>query len=82
LKPSLKVNIVPIDDPLGPAITDSTIEAITCSIETLQGCHTINRIRAEKHWKPLTIVAMKRGQSFTLSSTFLRKHQVEVKPRL
>jgi pantetheine-phosphate adenylyltransferase len=82
LKPSLKVNIVPIDDPFGPAITDGQINAITCSMETLAGCEQINRIRKEKKLQPLVVVATKRGQSFTLSSTFLRKHQIELKPKL
>lgn len=77
LKPSLNLNIVQIDDPFGPSITDATIDAIACSEETLKGCEKINSIRIERGLPPLAIVLTKRGQAYTLSSTFIRKHIFE-----
>ena len=74
LKPALKVKVVKIDDPFGPSISDSTLNAITCSAETVKGCEKINKIRAERNLKPLDIVYTKRGQAYTLSSTFIRKN--------
>jgi|EP00945_MAST-04E_sp_MAST-4E-sp1_P000803 dephospho-CoA kinase len=74
LKPGLKVNIVKIDDPFGPSITDSTFNAITCSAETVKGCEKINQIRLKRNLPALDIVFTKRGQSYTLSSTFIRNN--------
>ena len=73
IKPSLKVNIETIDDAFGPAIRLPDLKAITGSMETLSGCLAVNKIRREKGMNELKIVITSRAQSFTLSSTFLRK---------
>eukprot|EP00944_MAST-04C_sp_MAST-4C-sp1_P005207 g5207.t1 len=74
IKPSLKVNIETIDDAFGPSIRLPDLEAITGSMETLSGCLAVNKIRKERGLKELKIVITSRAQSFTLSSTFLRRY--------
>lgn len=54
--PELEYNIVPISDPFGPAIVDSTMDLIVVSKETIRGGEKINEIRLEKNLKPLKIV--------------------------
>ncbi len=71
----LSLNIVPINDPFGPTITDHTIDAIIVSSETLMGAKKINQIRREKNMKPLDVLITRRSMGATLSSTFLRNVQ-------
>lgn len=49
----LILNIVPISDPFGPAITDETIDAIVLSEETISGGNKINEIRKSKGYNEL-----------------------------
>jgi cytidyltransferase-like protein len=70
LRPEL--NIVPINDPFGPTITDENIEAIIVSSETIKGATKINEKRREAGMKPLSVIVSRRGDMATLSSTFLR----------
>ena len=77
IRPSLRVSIVAIvviDDAFGPSIQLPDLQAITGSAETLSGCLAVNKIRVEKGLKKLKIVITSRSQSFTLSSTFVRKY--------
>jgi len=46
IKPCLQYNIVPITDPFGPAVTDSQLECIVVSAETVPGANSINVKRA------------------------------------
>jgi len=48
IKPSLQYHIVPITDPFGPAVTDSQLECIVVSAETVHGANSINVKRAEQ----------------------------------
>jgi len=48
IKPSLQFNIVPITDPFGPAVTDSQLECIVVSSETVSGASSINVKRTEQ----------------------------------
>jgi len=48
IKPGLHFNIVPIDDLYGPAGTDSSIECIVVSQETVRGAAAVNKRRAEQ----------------------------------
>ena len=75
--PSLSLNIVPIDDPFGPTITDATIDAIIVSSETLGGAAKINAIRRARSFKPLDVIVSRRGETSTLSSTFLRNLEAD-----
>ena len=73
LNPSLELQIVPIDDPFGPTITDPDIDAIIGSTEvsTLKGCLAVNTKREERGMTPLHIVATSRTLK-NLSSTWIR----------
>lgn len=51
--------VVPINDPFGPAIEDSSLECIVVSDETIRGGEKINEIRLQKKMKPLEIVSIK-----------------------
>ena len=77
VKPSLKVEPVELQDPLGPTIADATIQAIAVSSETIPGAHKINQIRIENKMSPLAILVSRRGEGATLSSTFLRSREKE-----
>lgn len=48
IKPSLQYSIVPITDPFGPAVTDSQLECIVVSTETVCGANSINVKRTEQ----------------------------------
>jgi pantetheine-phosphate adenylyltransferase len=50
-----RVDIVPLDDPYGPTISDSSIGAVVVSPETLKTAIEIRRIRLEKRLGPLQI---------------------------
>ena len=52
------LNIVSLSDPFGPAIFDSTLEAIVVSDETIAGGHKINDIRREKGMKELEVISI------------------------
>jgi pantetheine-phosphate adenylyltransferase len=51
-----KVQIVPINDPYGPALYDSTMDALVVSIETADMAKKINNLRTERGLKPLKII--------------------------
>lgn len=51
----LTLNIQPIFDPFGPAITDDTISAIVVSQETISGGKKINEIRKSKGFTELEV---------------------------
>ncbi|UCH02257.1 MAG: phosphopantetheine adenylyltransferase [Candidatus Bathyarchaeota archaeon] len=53
-----KVQIVPINDPYGPALDDSTMDALVCSIETADMAKKINKLRTERGLKPLEIIVI------------------------
>jgi len=73
VKPALKFEPVELVDPFGPTISDKNIEAIVVSSETLPGAVKINELRADKGMKPLSVLVSRRGESATLSSTFIRQ---------
>jgi pantetheine-phosphate adenylyltransferase len=75
IKPSLQLNIVEINDPFGPAITDPLLEAIVVSSETITGGFKINQIREQQGMNLLKIYVLNRGDSAILSSTFLREQK-------
>jgi phosphopantetheine adenylyltransferase/dephospho-CoA kinase len=55
----LKLNIVPISDPFGPAITDTSLEAIIVSDETIGGAEKINLIRTGNNMSALQVVSVR-----------------------
>jgi len=50
IQPSLQYNIVPITDPFGPAVTDSQLDCIVVTTETVLGADRINVKRVEQVW--------------------------------
>jgi len=73
LAPNVRLQAVTITDPWGPAIVKENLQAIIVSTETLKGGRMINEMRVAKGLKPLVVIAVMRGNGFTLSSTFVRK---------
>lgn len=76
IKPGLEFDAVEIQDAYGPTITDPSIEAIVVSSETVSGAHAINVKRKEKGLSPIVTLVMRRSESATLSSTFIREREI------
>jgi pantetheine-phosphate adenylyltransferase len=73
--------IIPLNDPLGPVISETDIEAIVCSHETYRGCIKINEIRFKLGLTPLVIIIIplflnKLGKK--LSSTDIRAELLQI----
>jgi phosphopantetheine adenylyltransferase / dephospho-CoA kinase len=52
---SVNYEIVPIQDPFGPTITDPDMDLIVVSAETIKGGEKINSIRRSKNFRELAI---------------------------
>jgi len=59
LKALDRTRIFPIDDPYGPALVDSEIDAIVVSPETINRAREINFLREKNGLAPLKIVVIK-----------------------
>lgn len=68
------VHLPTLVDPFGPTITNSNMDAIIVSSETIGGALKVNSIREEKGFAPLAIYVVRRCNAATLSSSFLRKY--------
>ena len=55
--------------------TEASIEAIVVSSETVAGAHAINTKRKEAGLAPIATLVMRRSESATLSSTFIRERE-------
>lgn len=71
----VEYQIIPLEDPFGPAISDSTLDSMICSSETYRGCLRINQLRVKKGLRPLIVTLIplllnKAGSK--LSSTDIR----------
>lgn len=53
---NVKHDIFELVDPFGPTTTNSAIEAIVASEETIAGCHKINQIRKQAGMNELAIL--------------------------
>lgn len=51
--------IVPLDDPYGPAINNSTVEALIVSRATKKTADKINKIRKQRGLKPLSVLSIR-----------------------
>lgn len=72
--------IVPLDDPYGPAINDSTVRALVVSQATKRMADRINLIRTRRGLKPLSVVsiAMVLAEDFEpISSTRIRAGEID-----
>lgn len=72
IKPSLRLDVVQLEDGYGPPIVEENIDAIVVSSETIVGANKINDFRGDKGFKPLQVLVIRRQCAATLSSTFLR----------
>ncbi len=59
LKALDRAKIFPINDPYGPALVDSEIDAIVVSPETVKKAREINSLREKNGLEPLKIVVIK-----------------------
>ena len=69
-------DIIPLEDPFGPAISNSSLDSMICSSETFRGCLKINQIRIKLGLKPLILISiplMLNKDGTKLSSTDIRK---------
>jgi len=69
---NITTEIVQLDDPCGPTISEPDIDAIVVSSETIPGATKINEIRVNKGFLPLKVLVTSRNDVATLSSTFIR----------
>jgi len=79
MRPCVAYQIVPIDDPFGPSITDPDLQCIVVSKETERGGQSVNKRRVEKglnsiHVDVVDLVGPEDSdESSKVSSTALRK---------
>lgn len=73
IKPALAVQVVEINDPFGPTVTDAGLNAIVVSSETRRGAAEVNKARVAKGMPKLAVVVTQRENNAIVSSTFLRK---------
>ncbi|XP_068438540.1 bifunctional coenzyme A synthase [Clinocottus analis] len=55
IKPSLQVEIVPLDDPYGVSVVDPLLQCIVVSEETRRGGEAVNKKRIENGFPPLIL---------------------------
>ena len=82
----LNLELYPLHDIYGPAITVEDLDAIVVSLETYKGGYQINEIRKQKGMSalsysvtmigmsPLVILTVNRTSKYNLSSSFIRNH--------
>ncbi len=72
--------IVPLDDPYGPAINDSTVRALVVSRVTKRMADRINMIRKRRRLRPLSVVSIRMvlAEDFVpISSTRIRAGEID-----
>ncbi len=75
-----RAKIIPLDDPYGPTINDSTVRALVVSRMTKKMADKINRIRRRHGLKPLSVVSigMVVAEDFEpISSTRIRAGEID-----
>ncbi|MBS7626220.1 phosphopantetheine adenylyltransferase [Candidatus Bathyarchaeota archaeon] len=75
-----KVTVVPLDDPFGPSVSDSTISVLVVTGDTLERALEINKIRISKKLPPLQIYVcdfILADDGAPISSTRIRKGQID-----
>ena len=75
-----RAKIIPLDDPYGPTINDSTVRALVVSRMTKKMADKINTIRRRRGLKPLLVVsiAMVVAEDFEpISSTRIRAGEID-----
>jgi len=77
---SVKAEIIPLNDPFGPTLTDRFIEALVVSEETQPMALKINKKRRETGLPPLTVVTIKMVPAQNcapISTTRIRKGEID-----
>jgi phosphopantetheine adenylyltransferase / dephospho-CoA kinase len=55
---TISLEVIPIQDPFGPTVTDPDFDMIVVSSETLKGGEMINKLRREKNFRDLEIYSI------------------------
>ena len=77
---SVKAEIIPLNDPFGPTLTDRFIEALVVSEETQPMALKISKKRRETGLPPLTVVTIKMVPAQNcapISTTRIRKGEID-----
>jgi pantetheine-phosphate adenylyltransferase len=75
-----RAKIVPLEDPYGPAINNSTVRALIVSRATKRMADRINQIRRHRKLKPLSVVSIRMvlAEDFEpISSTRIRAGEID-----
>lgn len=75
-----RAKIVPLEDPYGPAINNSTVRALVVSRATKKMAERINQIRRRRGLKPLSVVSIRMvlAEDFEpISSTRIRAGEID-----
>lgn len=78
------LRVFPLDDPYGPAISDSTIDCLLVSEETSWRAREINRLRLSRGMNALkvhVVSLLKDGEGRKISSTMLWRRSSLKQPR-
>lgn len=70
--------IIPLSDPYGPAITDSTLEAHISSLETYDTAIKINEMRVEKGLPPMILIII----PIVFNSTGIKMSSTEIRSKI
>ena len=85
LNHSGRADIITLNDPYGPTVTDRCIQALVVSEETNQVAGRINEYRIEKKLKPLRIIVVRMVPSENctpISTTKIRRGEIDREGRL
>jgi cytidyltransferase-like protein len=80
-----RAEVIPLNNPFGPSVTDQCIEALVVSDETESTAHRINERRAQKGLNPLAIVTINMVPSedcAPISTTRIRRGEIDREGRL
>jgi pantetheine-phosphate adenylyltransferase len=85
LKLEKRADIIPLNDPFGPTVTDGCIEALVVSEETISSAGRINEKRVEAGLAPIKIVCINMVPSENcgpISTTRIRRGEMDREGRL
>jgi pantetheine-phosphate adenylyltransferase len=80
-----RAEVIPLNNPFGPTVTDTCIEALVVSEETKSTASRINEQRAKKELNPLAIVTINMVPSedcSPISTTRIRRGEIDREGRL
>ena len=75
-----RVQIVPLDDPYGIVVTDSEVDVLVVSYETVGRGEEINKIRHKKGFKPVKLIvidAVLADDGLPISTTRIRRGEID-----